>query len=501
MLREDLYTEFKQSFNEDAIVTLAAFANAKGGTLYIGMKDDATPCGVSLGPETVQHWINEIKQKTEPSVIPDVEVLEMDGKQVVKLYVQEYPVKPVSARGRYYRRQANSNHLLTAVEIADLSLQTRNVSWDAYPYTGAGWDDLSEEKIRVFIGKSNASGRFSLPLNPKEALEKLDMLRDEVPTNAAMLLFSKKDLHYNVHIGRFKSPTLIIADKMISGTLFEVVEESMMTIVSHLKFAFDIRVVGTNTQRIEIPEYPLEAIRELLLNCIVHRDYQSPTDVQIKIFDNSIVFFNPSGLYGNITEEDLKTDSYKASTRNRQIAEAFYLTKDIEKYGSGFVRIRGLIADYPTMQFFYHNENYGFTAGFSYEVQREANPLIEETRQETKETGQETENTGKETGQETIETGKETGKEIGKETGKEIGKERIEPEILSLVKIIGNQTLTVKEIMQELKLKGGDNFRKNYLSPAIAGGYVAMLHPDVPRHRKQAYYLTEKGLSACFVKK
>lgn len=200
------------------------------------------------------------------------------------------------------------------------------------------------------------------------------MFRDNVPTNAAMLLFSKRDLHYNVHIGRFKSPTLIIADKMISGTLFEVVEEAMMTIVSHLKFAFDIRVVGTSTQRIEIPEYPLEAIRELLLNCIVHRDYQSPTDVQIKIFDNSIVFFNPSGLYGNITEEDLKTDSYKASTRNRQIAEAFYLTKDIEKYGSGFVRIRGLIADYPTMQFIYRNENYGFSAGFSYEMQREVEP-------------------------------------------------------------------------------------------------------------------------------
>ena len=387
MLQEDFHTEFKQSFNEDTIVTLAAFANAKGGTVYVGVKDDATPCGVSLGTETVQHWINEIKQKTEPAIIPDVEVVEMDGKQVVKLYVQEYPVKPVSARGRYYRRQANSNHQLTAVEIADLSLQTRNVSWDAYPYVGAGWSDLDEEKIRIFIGKANASGRFSLPLNPKDALEKLDMFRDEVPTNAAMLLFAKRDLHYNVHIGRFKSPTLIIADKMISGTLFEVVEESMRTIVSHLKFAFDIRVVGTNTQRAEIPEYPLEAIRELLLNCIVHRDYQSPTDVQIKIFDNSIVFFNPSGLYGNITEEDLKTDSYKASTRNRQVAEAFYLTKDIEKYGSGFVRIRGLIAGYPTMQFFYHNENYGFSAGFSYEVQKEANPLLKETG---KETGKET---------------------------------------------------------------------------------------------------------------
>lgn len=498
MLQEDFHTEFKQSFNEDTIVTLAAFANAKGGTVYVGMKDDATPCGVSLGTETVQHWINEIKQKTEPAIIPDVEVVEMDGKQTVKLYVQEYPVKPVSARGRYYRRQANSNHQLTAVEIADLSLQTRNVSWDAYPYVGADWNDLDEEKIRKFIGKANASGRFSLPFNPKDALEKLDMFRDDVPTNAAMLLFSKRNLHYNVHIGRFKSPTMIIADKMISGTLFEVVEESMMTIVSHLKFAFDIRVVGTSTQRIEIPEYPLEAIRELLLNCIVHRDYQSPTDVQIKIFDNSIVFFNPSGLYGNITEEDLKTDSYKASTRNRQIAEAFYLTKDIEKYGSGFVRIRGLIADYPTMQFFYRNENYGFSAGLSYEVQRDANREIEETGQETGKMGQET----RETGKETREIGKETRQETGK-TGKEIeetGKEIIDPKILSLVRIIGSQTLNVKEIMQGLVLKGGDNFRKNYLLPAIADGYLALLYPEVPRHRKQAYYLTEKGLAVYYDK-
>ena len=75
MLQEDFYTEFKQSFNEDTIVTLAAFANAKGGTVYVGLKDDATPCGVSLAQETIQHWINKIKQKTEPTVIPDVETI------------------------------------------------------------------------------------------------------------------------------------------------------------------------------------------------------------------------------------------------------------------------------------------------------------------------------------------------------------------------------------------------------------------------------------------
>jgi ATP-dependent DNA helicase RecG len=110
----------------------------------------------------------------------------------------------------------------------------------------------------------------------------------------------------------------------------------------------------------EIPEYPMDAIRELLVNALVHRDCQSPTGIQIRIYDNSITFFNPSGLFGNITEEALGTDSYQASTRNKQIAEAFYLTNEIEKYGSGFIRIRKAIADYPTMKFRYQNLGHGF---------------------------------------------------------------------------------------------------------------------------------------------
>jgi ATP-dependent DNA helicase RecG len=173
-----------------------------------------------------------------------------------------------------------------------------------------------------------------------------------------------------VHIGRFKTPTMIVADKMISGNLYDVIEESMKTIISHLKFAFDINITNANTQRTEIPEYPLDALRELLLNAIIHRDYQSPTDVQIKIFDTSISFFNPSGLFGNITIEDLKTDTYRASTRNKQLAEALYLTKDIEKYGSGFSRIRKEIADYPSMTFNYRDTGYGFFAEFVYETQK-----------------------------------------------------------------------------------------------------------------------------------
>ena len=97
--------------------------------------------------------------------------------------------------------------------------------------------------------------------------------------------------------------------------------------------------------------------------------------------NNSIRYFNPSGLYGNITIEDLQTDNYSASTRNRLIAEAFYLTGDIEKYGSGFIRIRKSIVDYPTMKFTYRDSGGGFTSEFSYTMQK--NTLkVEQTNNE-----------------------------------------------------------------------------------------------------------------------
>lgn len=103
---------------------------------------------------------------------------------------------------------------------------------------------------------------------------------------------------------------------------------------------------------------------------MVHRDYTSPTDIQIKIFDNAITFFNPGKLYGGLTVEELMTDSYQSLTRNKLIAEAFYLTHDIEKYGSGYLRVRREIADYPTMIFSYRESGDGYLARLEYNEQR-----------------------------------------------------------------------------------------------------------------------------------
>ena len=183
-----------------------------------------------------------------------------------------------------------------------------------------------------------------------------------------MLLFAKEEIMYNVHLGRFKTPSLIIDDRMFHLSLFEVVEEMMKYIVSQIKFAFEIR--GIPTQRIEIPEYPMDALRELVLNAVIHRDYLSPADIQIKIFDNSITFFNPGKLHDDLSIDDLKTNFYPAYARNKLIAEAFYLTGDIEKYGSGFTRIRDVMSLYPTMKMDFKEIGGGFMVTVSYTEQK-----------------------------------------------------------------------------------------------------------------------------------
>jgi ATP-dependent DNA helicase RecG len=87
------------------------------------------------------------------------------------------------------------------------------------------------------------------------------------------------------------------------------------------------------------------------LYAVVHRDYANSSDIQIKIFDDQITIFSPGSLYGGLTIEDLKTDTYQSRTRNKLIAEAFYLTNNIEKYGSGYIRIREELMNYPELSF------------------------------------------------------------------------------------------------------------------------------------------------------
>jgi ATP-dependent DNA helicase RecG len=328
--------EFKTSFNAETVETLVAFANAKGGSVYIGVADDAKVVGVSLGKETAAGWVNEIKNKTAPCIIPDVEIIEKDTKTVVVLHVTEYPVKPLSYKGRYYKRTGNSNQLLSLSEVVNLHLQTINSSWDAYPDTVHSPDDISLNKVQAAIETMKSNG-LTITETPMLFLQKYDLLREGKLTNAAYLLFKNKDsFTTTIELGRFQDAITIKDTARTKTDILTQIEQVLDFVRKHINKRVIITGEARNTQKWQ---YPLEAIREIVINMIIHRDYRAASDSVVKIFDNKIEFYNPGRLPEEISIENLLSNNYKSTPRNKLIADFCKDMRLIEKYGSGIGRI------------------------------------------------------------------------------------------------------------------------------------------------------------------
>jgi ATP-dependent DNA helicase RecG len=104
--------EFKTSFCKEVIESIVAFSNTKGGKVIVGVNDNKNIAGITVSDESIQNWLNQIKQNTNPQVIPDVQTLELNNRNIVVFDVMEYPIKPVAYRNKYFKRIANSNYLI-----------------------------------------------------------------------------------------------------------------------------------------------------------------------------------------------------------------------------------------------------------------------------------------------------------------------------------------------------------------------------------------------------
>ena len=335
---EGVCLEFKSSFQKEVIESLTAFANTQGGSILVGVSDAGKIIGTIIEAETIQSWINQCKQSTSPSVIPDVDLVEVDGKTVAVVSVGEYPVKPVSCKGRYFKRVGNANHQMSATEISDAHIKLINSSWDYYPDPEHAIDSISESKVQTFAKAVGVTEGFHA------VLEKFELIKQGRPTFACHLLFSKNDVFLStIEAGRFASETIIKDSITSRDTLIEQVERIMGYIVKHTNKAY---IITGNPRREERWDYPMDAMREIVINMIVHRDYRSSNDSTIKIFDDRIEFFNPGKLLDDLTVEKIKTGKYKSYLRNKQVASIFKELELIEKYGSGVRRVIDIFVAY-----------------------------------------------------------------------------------------------------------------------------------------------------------
>jgi ATP-dependent DNA helicase RecG len=289
MLKETQHTEFKPKFNEDVVETLVAFANTRGGRVLVGVNNDGEPLkNFTIGKETLQNLANRVKTNTQPQIIPDVDFIEIDGKEVIEFRIQEYPIKPVSVRGKYYKRVGNSNHLLSAGEVANMHLQTVNSSWDYYPRPKKTIDHISlekVEKIMKIIRKRSENYELETPV---EFLVKNELLLSETRiSNGCFLMFSKgENLYTTIQMGHFASEIVIKDDVVNSDDILTQVEDVMAFIRKHI--SKELIITDKQIENIQRWQYPLDAIREIVLNMIIHRDYMDLTSHYTKRFQGDL---------------------------------------------------------------------------------------------------------------------------------------------------------------------------------------------------------------------
>lgn len=331
--------EFKESFGKEAIQTAGALANTNGGYIFIGVDKKGNIKGTSISKESLKNWGNRITQLSEPTLIPSIHSIKINGKTVVIVSVKEFPLKPVSINGRCYKRVDASNKIMTPAEISEMHLQSTGTTWDAMPCPNTNLDDIEIQKVKDYILRTKDTGRrhFKEDEDVYNILHKLDLVKENKPSWAAIIAFGEKPpMQAKVKCGKIRGTSTIVDDFVVDAPLLDQVEEVMNYMKRVLKLSYSI---SGKAKRDEIWEYPLDAVREVVTNAICHRDYSSPAEIQIKIFDDRLTVFNPGALPFGMSVEKLMDPNHNSIPRNRLIAMLFYDTELIERYGSGIQRI------------------------------------------------------------------------------------------------------------------------------------------------------------------
>ncbi|MCW3052157.1 MAG: putative transcriptional regulator, partial [Chthonomonadales bacterium] len=298
--------ERKQSWQDnECLQALAALANTRGGTLWVGVKDNGDPVMPDGWPDAndggkMEAITNKIVAKlgVHPASIT-IETLK--GKPVLAIQMHRAPA-PVLLSGHYRRRVGNSSREVPAEELTRFLLERTGMKWDGLP-CAVGLDALDARAFEEF----KALARNRLPVlrpddNSETILDNLEMRNPEGRLlRAAVLLFGKDKEPQRlsptafIQIGRFKNGAIILDEKQIPGNLFAQLDGVMEQFRKYLHVRYEFPADGdareglAALQPIEIWEYPRAALREAVANALLHRDYADSGRVMIRVYDDRIL--------------------------------------------------------------------------------------------------------------------------------------------------------------------------------------------------------------------
>ena len=379
---ENQNTEYKESWRDEYIKWICGFANANGGKMYIGIDDKGTILGIIDVKKLAEDLPNKVKDIL--GVLIDVNIKNDSDKEYLEIVTDAYPY-PVNYKGKYYYRTGATNQELKGAALDKFLLGKQGLKWDGTPEPYSKEADLSDLAFKLFKDRASETQRFDEDVqgdSPHELLEKLNLVDlNGYLKKAAVLLFHPKPEKIftgaTIKIGFFNTDDDLAYQDEVRGSLFEQVDKVMDLLVSKYLKA---QITYEGLQRKETFPVPVGALREAVLNAIIHKDYSSGIPIQISVYDDKLIIWNEGELPENWTVAKLKV-KHPSRPYNPDIANAFFRSGLIESWGRGTIKIfnEAKAAKIPVPIFRY--EDNGFYVIFNFvevSVQQQVLDLIKE---------------------------------------------------------------------------------------------------------------------------
>lgn len=374
---ESKTVEYKKSVAELEKLgkSISGMLNVKGGYGFIGITDSGKIIGTEVNDSTKKK-ITEFCNHFDPWPNLEIDYIPVpDTDKYVIAFCCKFSKEsgPFTFKSRTYVKTESGIAPMPSEKYKQLLLEHAGVSkvWESMFANSYSLDDLDHDEIirTVKIGlKEERVPQDEYTENIKEILTHFDLMENDKLNNAAMVLFAKKmPADYSqcfMRMGRFVDETMdeAIDSKQIRGNAFQLLSEAQDFVKRHLPISS--RFDPNQFERIDETALPLLAIREAIINAIVHRDYSKHSgDISLIIFNNSLEIHNVGHLYGGLTVDQL-SHKHPSRRRNERIAQVFFARKLIDRWGGGTGRIFRLCAEHELPNPIFSEESDGFLVRF-----------------------------------------------------------------------------------------------------------------------------------------
>ena len=335
-MEENQHTEFKESWHDEYTRYISAFCNTEGGVLYIGIDDKGEVVGIEQPKKLIEKLPNFIAQKT--GIMPLIHLREKAGKEYLEIEVQPSAM-PISVHGRYYTRSGSVTSELQGNRLNMFLAAKMGLTWESVIEEDFSLEDIDTDTVERF--KLLAKDR--VPSIEQETdllalMERLNLVVGGRFKRAAVVLFGKNVQRYvlqaRIKIGKFLTDTEVLTTDIVEGNLIQQVDRALDILRTKYLLSY-ISYEGIHRREKQV--YPYEALREALLNSIIHREYFVSSEIQVRVYEDKLVIGNEARLH-DITVEDLSRP-HPSRPHNKLIADVFYKAGFIESWGRGTQRI------------------------------------------------------------------------------------------------------------------------------------------------------------------